>query len=540
MTAQRIDLVVIGQVAVSVTPAGVERAGAIGVADGRVVLVGDAATVREAAPGARVIEAPDAAVVPGLHDFHLHLVGMARQRHEVQLDGLDGDAVVRQVGAAAERAGRVGWLRGRGWSEAAFGPGVQRSLNVVLAELPAILYSHDGHSSWASPAALSRAGVGAGADDPPGGRIERGADGTPTGVLREAATDLVEAAVGRLRGPELGRALRDVVRELNAWGITAATDAGDTAPENGSGPYAALGDRASALLEATDVIDARLRLAVGFPADAIHAAADLGLATGAGLSDAGTIVGGWAKAYADGALGSRTAAIFEPYTCAPGDTGILRLTPERLADLLAAGADRGIRLAIHSIGDRAVAAVLDALERARKPGGGPPHRIEHLQLMRADDRARLARLGVTASVQPIHCAADRAHVEECWADRAELAYPFGSLLGAGARLAFGSDAPIESPNPWLGAFAAVHRRLPHDGTPDWQVHEGVSPAAALAGYTSGAAAAAGRSRAGHLREGADADLAVLSVTLDTLLAADERLAGVRSLLTLVAGREVHR
>jgi predicted amidohydrolase YtcJ len=271
------------------------------------------------------------------------------------------------------------------------------------------------------------------------------------------------------------------------------------------------------------------------------AAADLGLATGKVLPGADTIRVGWAKAYADGALGSRTAATFEPYTCRPADTGILRLEPPQLDHLLASSRAAGIGLAVHAIGDRAVAAVLDAAERA---GAGdapvPLARVEHLQLMRPADHARLATLGVTASVQPVHCAADRAHVEECWKDRAALAYPFASLRAAGARLAFGSDAPIETPNPWLGVFAAVHRRMPGDGTADWQPAEALTAPDALAAYTTGRAQAAGRPDEGHLGPGAVADLAVLNVDLETLLDADERLADVRSLLTLVAGREVHR
>jgi predicted amidohydrolase YtcJ len=259
------------------------------------------------------------------------------------------------------------------------------------------------------------------------------------------------------------------------------------------------------------------------------------------VGESTTVRAGWAKAYADGALGSRTAALFEPYTCAPGDAGILRLEPEALDDLLARSRRAGIGLAVHAIGDRAAAAVLDAMDRAGPVGHGlPPHRIEHLQLLRAEDRARLARLDVTASVQPVHCAADREHVERCWRDRAALAYPWRSLAEAGTRLAFGSDAPIESPNPWHGMFAAVHRRLPGDGTRDWRADEALSPAAALAGYTTGPAAAGGHHDEGHLRPGAVADLAVLDVDRATLEAADERLGAVRSVLTLVGGTEVHR
>ena len=542
MSAPRIERVLVGQVVLSATAARMETAEAIGIAGGRVVVSGTEAEVRGAAgPGARVERFGEAAIVPGLHDFHLHLVGMARQRREVRLEGLHGAALLDAMHSAAARRSGDAWLRGRGWTEDALRPDLAAALNESLAEVQALVYSHDAHSAWASPAALRAAGLEAHEGDPPGGRIERDATGRPNGVLRETATDLVEAVAGRLRGAQLDVALGEVLADLAAWGVTGATDAGDTAPENGSGEWAALGDRASLLLASGERLDGRLRLAIGFPSDAMAAAADLGLATGVALPGTATLRAGWAKAYADGALGSRTAALFAPYTCPPDDTGILRLDEERLDALAATARHAGIGLAVHAIGDRAVAAVLDALERAGSDAAGRvPHRIEHLQLLRPEDRPRLARLDVTASVQPIHCAADREHVERCWADRVSLAYPWRSLQNAGTRLAFGSDAPIEAPNPWHGIFAAVHRRLPGDKTDDWQPAEALTPTAALAGYTTGPAAAGRHADEGHLQPGAVADLAVLNIDLGTLAAADERLATVASQLTLVGGREVHR
>jgi len=542
MSAPRIELVIIGDVVLQATPAGFETAEAIGIAGGRVVASGDAADVlRAAGPGTRVERFGKAAIIPGLHDFHLHLVGMARARREVRLEDLVGDELLHAIGNAAAPLSGRDWLRGRGWSEAALDGEVLGRLNALLADRPALLYSRDAHSAWASPAALRRAGIAAAEGNPPGGRVEKDAHGRVTGVLRERAADLVEAVAGRLGGRALAPAIDEVLAELAGWGVTGVTDAGDTSPDNGTGRWAALGDRASRLLAAEGRLDGRVRLSVGVPAEAIEAAAELGLATGNPVGEATTVRAGWAKAYADGALGSRTAALFEPYTCAPGDTGILRLEPDALDDLLSRARRSGIGLAMHAIGDRAVATVLDAFDRAGPAGHGlPPHRIEHLQLLRPEDRPRLARLDVTASVQPIHCAADREHVERCWSDRADLAYPWRSLAEAGTRLALGSDAPIESANPWHGMFAAVHRRLPGDGTADWHAEEALSPAAALAGYTSGPAAAGGHGDEGHLRPGGIADLAVLEVGLDALRAADERLGEARSLLTLVGGVEVHR
>ena len=432
MTTAAPDLVVIGQVLVSIRGDEIRTAEAIAIRDGRVVAVGRRDELLPTAGGrTRVAGEPHLAVVPGLHDFHLHLVGMARLRREVRLEGLAG----ARLAAAVDKAGRGmapgAWLRGRGWTEAALDADARAALDVAGGDRAALLYSHDAHSAWASRAALSAAGIRPGTDDPPGGRIERDASGAPSGVLREQATDLVEAVAGRLRGPELDSALDEAVAELAAWGVTGASDAGDTSADNGTGDHAALGDRASLLLAAAHRLDGRLRLAIGFPAAAIEAAADLGLATGQPLAGSGTLRGGWAKAYADGALGSRTAATFDAYTCGARDTGILRLTDAELDRHLSAARRTGIGLAVHAIGDRATASVLDALARsARRDAAVPPDRIEHLQLLRPADHGRLAALDITASVQPVHCAADRELVEACWADRASLAYPWRSLREA--------------------------------------------------------------------------------------------------------------
>jgi predicted amidohydrolase YtcJ len=164
--------------------------------------------------------------------------------------------------------------------------------------------------------------------------------------------------------------------------------------------------------------------------------------------------------------------------------------------------------------------------------------MEHVQLSRTEDRPRLARL-MPARMQPIHAAADRDLVEACWDGRQDDAYAWRSIATAGARLAFGSDAPVESANPWLGVHAAVHRRLPTDQRGDWGPGQALTVAEALAAYTLGPALALGMEGEGHLAPGARADLAVLNVDLATLLAADDRLGGVRSLLTLVDGEMVH-
>jgi predicted amidohydrolase YtcJ len=541
MTPPRASLVVIGQVLVNAGPDGTQIAEALGMADGRVVAVGGRSEMLDAAAaGARVLDMGDAAVVPGLCDFHLHLVGMARARREVRLDeARSGEELIGAMHAAAAKLPPDGWLRGRGWHEETLSATDLDRLDQAIGRRPALVYSHDGHSAWASPAALSAAGIEGDTADPAGGRLERHADGRLNGILRERATDLLDPVGGGLSGPGLDEALAETLAELASLGVTAAVDAGDATDDGGSGQYAALGDRASALLD-SPVVDGRLRLSVNLPAAAIRAATALRLRTGVAIPDRETIRLGWAKVFVDGALGSRTAAVFEPYTCGDaGDSGITRLDAGELDEIVAAARRADIGLAIHAIGDRGVAMVLDALERGPARGRDvPPDRIEHLQLMRAPDTARLAAADITASIQPVHCASDRPLVESCWTDRAARAYPWRDLQRAGTRLAFGSDAPIESPNPWLGMFAAAHRRFPGDGSADWRPEQSIEPAAALAAYTSGPASAGQWPDQGHLQAGAQADLAVLNVGLDVLLRGGEELETVRSQLTLVGGSEV--
>ena len=535
------DLVVAGEVVVAAEPGGLETAEAIGIAGGRVVSVGARRDVVEAAAaGARVVDAGRSAVVPGLHDFHIHLVGLARTRAGVLLDdAADGGEVADRVRRAAERLPDDAWLTGRGWSEAQMATLPAHALDAAAGERLAFLSSHDGHSAWASPAARRAAGLSATTPDPAGGRIERSPAGEPSGVLRETAMDLVTAHVPEPQAAALHPLLDATLRDLAGLGVTGASEAGDYTDAHGVGADAAFGDSYSSLTDLGDLVDGRLRMTVGIPADAIAAAAARGLRTGAPLAGRRTMRFGWAKEYADGALGSGTAALFEPRTCDEPDTGILRVTDDELDALFVAARPAGIGLAIHAIGDRAAAVVLDAASRAApRKGGVPNDRIEHAQLLREDEMGRFAALGVTASIQPIHAAADRDLVEACWGGRQDSSYAWRSLVRAGAHLAAGSDAPVEAVNPWLGIFAAVHRRMPDDARDDWRPAQALTLAEALSAYTLGPARAIGTGDEGHLRVGAHADLAILSCDLETLRAADERLANVRSTLTLLDGVEV--
>ena len=537
----RPDLVVCGQVLVAAEPSGPLRAEAVGISDGRIGLVGTRADVlAAAAPGARIVEAGGGAVVPGLHDFHIHLVGLARTRSGVLLDDVvDPGELLSILRAAAAPAEPGTWLTGRGWSDALLARISPDDLDAAVGDRPAFLSSHDGHSAWASAAARRAAGLSSSTADPSGGRIERLPNGEPSGILRETALDLVSGLVPREQGEALRPALEATLAELRSYGLTGASEAGDYTDRNGIGADADLGDSYSTLTDLAGVLDGRFRMTLGIPVDAIRAAAERGLRTGAPLVGRRSMRFGWAKEYADGALGSGTAALFQPRSCVDDDPGILRVEPAELDALLAAARPAGIGLAIHAIGDRAAATVLDAIERApaRLPDV-PRDRMEHVQLTRASERRRLAALGVIASIQPIHAAADRDLVDECWDGRQDDAYAWRSLAEAGALLAAGSDAPIESANPWLGVFAARHRRLPADARSDWRPAQSLTILEALHAYTLGPALAIGSGDEGHLRPGAVADLAVLNVSLDALLDGEVDFGAIRADAVLIDGSPV--
>ncbi|MEO5987005.1 MAG: amidohydrolase [Candidatus Limnocylindria bacterium] len=536
MTIPTADLVIRGAIVLAATPSGLETAEALAISGGRVVAAGRRDEVG-VPPGARLLDVGDRAVIPGLHDFHIHLVDLARSSRSLRFnEDPDAAAVVARLTAAAAALAPDDWIRGRGWSEAQLA-GATDALEVAVAGRPAWLMSHDGHSAWASAAGRRLAGVGTGTPDPEGGSLERDGRGEPTGVLRERAMDLVSAHVTRLQGADLRTPLDDALRVLARFGITGASEAGDYTDRNGVGADADLGDSASCLTDLGDVIDGRLRLSVGIPADAIPAAAARGLRTGMAVAGRRTMRIGWAKHYTDGALGSGTAALFGP----DGHSGILRVSPDRLADDAAHARPAGIGLALHAIGDRAVAVALGAIEGAPdRIAGAPMDRLEHVQLLRAGDAERFGRGGIVASIQPIHAAADRDLVDLHWADRADDAYAWRRLLDGGALLAAGSDAPVESADPWQGMYAAVHRSVPGDERGDWRASQAMTLAEALAAYTTGPARAIGADDEGHLRVGARADLAVLTADLATILRASEDAAHVRSDLTLVDGREVPR
>lgn len=496
-------------------------------ADGRWVFVGRRNEL--AAPaGVREYDALGRLLIPGFIDGHAHLLNTGFAMRSVDLKG------VPSVAQAAERvAARVaatpagGWVRGAGWDQNDW-PGARfptrRQLDAVAPEHPVVLAHTSGHCVWVNSAALRAAGITAATAPPEGGAIDLGEDGEPSGILRDNASTLVERVAPRPSHEERVTALREAIAHAHALGVTGAH-----AMNVGAGEWSAL----RALHEAGEL---QFRTRVFLTAERLDQWIDEGVRTGDG--DEALRLGG-VKFFADGALGSLTAWMLEPYE-GRGDTGFPLQAVDVLEERVRRCLGAGLAPAIHAIGDRANRETLGIIERSRDVAPGLPRRIEHAQLLAADDLPRFAALGVTASAQPIHATQDMTKVDREWGARGRGAYAFASLLASGANLAFGSDTPVETIDPIAGVHAAITRRRA-DGTPagGWYPDERLPLDAALRAYTSGCAAAAGEEgRLGRIAAGCHADAVLLSHDIFALKDAMEILKA-RADLTLVGGVAVY-
>ncbi|TAK65243.1 MAG: amidohydrolase [Dehalococcoidia bacterium] len=498
------------------------------VRDGRFAAVSWMADV-DSPSGVEVIDAGGRLVVPGFTDAHAHLLGVGAAKRNADLKGcatLDG--AIRRVAERVASTPAGGWVRGAGWDQNDW-PGARfphrRDLDAVAPEHPVVLMHTSGHCYWVNSAALRAANVGRDTAAPVGGAIDVGDDGEPTGILFDAAARLVTEVVPPPTAPERLAALRDGVAHAHALGITCvhAMDAGR--------------GELQALYALRDTGELRLRVRAYLSATRLDEWFDRNLATGDG--DDMLRIGG-VKFFTDGALGSLTAWMLEPYEGST-DTGLAMQPPEELEQRVRACLDRGLAPAVHAIGDRANRAALDMYERLRDVAPRLPRRIEHAQLLTADDLPRFAALGVVASVQPIHATQDMAKVDRSWGARGRRAYAFASLLASGATLACGSDAPVEDMNPIAGIHAAVTRRNAHGEPFDgWYPGERVSLEAALSAYTRGAAVAAGEAdTTGCIAPGRPGDFVVLSH--DLFEAADPmRILDACADVTVVGGEVVYR
>jgi hypothetical protein len=511
------------------------EADALAIGGGRILAVGRGEAIAAlAGPGAATLDARGGTVTPAFTDAHIHLVAWARSRGTLELFDCASraQALERVAGYLARHpAGGDGHdvVVGRGWDANPWHDSPDRaSLDRATGSRPVVLHSKDFHSLWVNSAALARAGVTRATADPSGGRLERDAAGEPTGIVREHAVRLFASLVpaeGFER--DLARA-RDAARALHAEGVTAVHDFEGA-------------DEQRVLRALTRGGGAWVRVLMHLPHAGLDHALALGLASGTG-DDAFRI--GSLKLFADGTLGSQTAAMLAPYQ-GRADRGLELIAPQELSALVRRAAAGGIATAIHAIGDRAVRSALDAfaaLRRGATAGLAPPlpPRIEHVQLLDPSDLPRFTDLGVAASMQPLHCTSDIDIARRHWGERSERAYPWGSLRARGTLLAFGSDAPVEPPTTAAALHSATTRERP-DGTPagGFVPGERLTLDQALAAYTEGPARLASTwPRLGRLAPGATADLALWSADLHRLAPAE--LAGAQVMATILEGDIVFR
>ncbi len=453
--------------------------------DGRILAVGVGA--RQAAGRTAELVRLRGRALPGLIDSHIHLEGLA-DRH-LTLD-LTASASLEEALAAirvwSARLPEGAWVIGAGWyndawPKPAFPSG--RLLDAAAGGRPVYLRRKDGHSAWVSSVALQLAGISATTTDPPGGVIDRDGRGRPTGILRETAMQAVSSIVPRAGDADLDEAMARALAALAELGLTAAHSMDS-----------ARGFASLQRLHARDRLP--IRVTYNLPLADLHHAERLGVRSGWG--DEWLRIWG-VKAFLDGSLGSRTAEMLD-------GSGTARLPQAELVEMVDRCVRAELNVCLHAIGDAAVRRALDALARRRGAWRSWRPRIEHAQCVDPKDVPRFARIGVIASMQPIHAVADRELADQHWPLVTSHAYAWGSLERAGARLAFGSDAPVESADPLLGIDAAMAWRR----RAKWHPELAVSRAKALRAYTAGAAYAVGMEQdAGSLRLGKLCDITVV-------------------------------
>ena len=538
-------LVVRGRIATLAGDDGPGWVEAIGIAGGRVVAAGSLGDVGAASGrGTRVIElGPDEAAVPGLTDSHLHLVEAALARARVQLEDADSvEVLVARVRAAAAQTAGDAWIEGAGWDADRLGRWpTADDLERAAPGRRVALWAHDHHALLASHAALATGGVGESTPDPDGGVIRRGTDGNPTGVLHEVAARLVAGTIPRPTVDALRAAMRPLIDDLLALGVTAVHDPGGLSEQHElTGPIEAY----RALAAAGEL---GLRAHPCVRPEQLDAAEREGIRSGQplGPDPLDRLRLGWLKTFADGSLGSRTAALLEPLVRGPGEPeppnggyGVWLTPPRELQAQALRAAALGIATQIHGIGDAAVRAALDVLGSDRR--GDAARAPDRAHAARPpDDVPRFAALGIAASFQPVHVRSDAEKARRLWGDRADAwAYALGAIAATGALIPTGTDAPVEPVDPWPGVACAVTR-----AAPSWPA--GVAPlgtANAIPLWRSLRAAcvdpalSAGERDRGRLVPGHRADVVVLpAAALDEPVQVGGALWHARPRLVLVDG-----
>ena len=470
-------------------------------------------------------------VMPGLIDSHLHLRKYAETLDKINCETETKADCLAKVREKALSLSPGEWVLGHGWNHNNWqeGYGTATELDQAAPNHPVYLTGKSLHVSWANSRALLLAGIDEKTQDPPGGVLQRDPDGNPTGILFENAVKLIESVIPI---PSVEMAASSILKAQESLWKLGLTGVHDFDRE--------LCIQALQLLTGDGLL--HLRVQKSIPSEYLDQAIQLGYRTGEGND---WLWFGGVKEFMDGALGPQTAAMLAPYQDAR-ETGMLLKSEKEIIQLGRKAADHGLSLSVHAIGDLANRTLLNALEDIRsyekEIGLDPlPHRIEHVQLIDPADLPRLAELDIIASMQPIHATSDMEMAAAYWGERTSYAYAPKAQFDQGAQVIFGSDAPVENPNPWLGIHAAVTRRRV-DGAPGpdgWHPEGRVLIDQALSAYTINPARAAGKEKSqGKLASGYWADLIVLET--DPYSCPVAELPGIKPLGTMSAGKWVYR
>ena len=506
---------------------------AFAVRDGRIAFVG---SQREAAvlrgPNTRVVDAGGRTVIPGMVDAHAHFSGLAQTLRSVDLTGTNSLAeVIARVVAKSTSVPKGTWITGRGWDQNDWGVTdfpTHEALTAALPDHPVLLERVDGHAMYANMAAMKVAGVTAASKAPVGGQIIKDANGNPTGVFVDNASNVLEEKVPAPTAAEYKSALKEAIALMHRWGLTGMHDAGASRTAI---------DTYEELAKAKEL---NLRLYVMISDD--KTALDHYFAKGpqSALYD-GQLWVRAVKLYADGAMGSRGAALLEPYSDDPNNSGLLKSTQEHIRDVAERGLKAGFQINSHAIGDRGNRVVVDAYEQALKTVPSVDHRfrVEHAQILHYDDIPRFAQLGVIPSMQASHQTSDMYWIgKRLGPTRLYGAYAWQSLLQTGVVIPNGSDFPVEQVNPLISFHAAIARQDARDWPAGgWFPEQKMSREEALRSMTIWPAYAGFQETSmGSITAGKFADFVILDT--DIMRVPAEMVMKTRVLSTWVGGRAV--
>ena len=510
---------------------------AIYVSDGVIREVGPAADLQRAHPRVNVIALLESTILPGLTDAHGHLYGLGLSLDVVALVGTNSyEEVIARVKERASRTPANEWIIGRGWDQNDWPVKefpTKEALDAAVPDHPVFLRRVDGHAALANTTALRIARVTAATKDPEGGRVIRDANGEPTGVFVDAAMDLVEDVIPAPSAAQRKARVLASAQTIAANGLTEVHDAGID------------GATITAVRELID--EKRFPIRVYAMLGDNDMLLNTWFSQGPLMNYGGALGGAGGrltvrsvKLYADGALGSRGAALLAPYSDDPGNSGLMLARPEHLADVARRARAKGFQVNTHAIGDRGVRNVIDAYSEAGV-NANDRFRVEHLQVISPPDVPRLVSHGIIASMQPTHATSDMPWAERrLGSERVKGAYAWRTVLNAGGRLALGSDFPVEDVSPFFGLYSAVTRQ-DHEGNPPggWYPEQRLTLAEAIRGFTKDAAFAAFEETSrGTIEVGKLADLTIVDGDLFAMPALQLFNAKVR--YTVVGGEVVYK